>query len=71
LILKQKYDNKIDVFSLGCIFYEMVIETPLSSIDFFIGEDISKDKFDISVIEKNIKEKISPQVFFTFFFLMS
>ena len=69
MILKQKYDNKIDIFSLGCIFYEMIIETPLSSIKWFMGEQMSKGTFDLGVVEKNIKQKISPQVdfFFSYF----
>ena len=73
IIRKQSYDEKIDIFSLGCIFYELVMDVHLSELGLSFGEQMVNGVFDPFLLERELNQKINGGVkkkSFFFFFLI-
>ncbi|KAM9960675.1 hypothetical protein ACTFIW_009822 [Dictyostelium discoideum] len=56
-LLNSTYDKTTDIFSLGCIFYELITLKLLSHNRIYLGEDMLNDRFDSMQFLSTFPEK--------------
>ncbi|KAK5575908.1 hypothetical protein RB653_007043 [Dictyostelium firmibasis] len=56
-LLNSTYDKTTDIFSLGCIFYELITLRLLSHNRIFLGEDMLNNRFDSMQFLSTFPEK--------------
>jgi serine/threonine protein kinase len=60
IAMSKDYDAKVDIWSLGCVFYEMIVRSPLLRTRSYPGEPEKENLENLEVILRNLPKRLPP-----------